>query len=984
MRVLVATEGRYWRFADGSIRAASGDDYAFWRRYLAEFSEVGVLARVERAPLGAGEASCRADGEGVVFHPLDPYRGGWGYLVRQPALRAAIRQAVEAYDAFVLRVPGPVAYLLWRELEKRGRGYGVEVLGDPWEALAPGHFPSLWRPIARRWSRHMLRRICGQAPAACYVTGGHLQQQYPPGAGLVFSCSDAAIGRLAGAPEMERRLGRMAEAAAGRRPWQIGFLGSLETLCKDPETHLRAIRICRSRGLDLRFTLAGEGRCRPGMERLAEALGLMDIVCFAGRLAPGAAVEEFLDGLDLFLLASRAEGLPRAVVEAMARGCPVIASRAGGLPELLPAPALVAAGNPEQLAGRILEILAAPGALWEAARANLAAAEPFLERNLGPRRREFLREVRRRSARGPGSKLLHVATAPEFWGFLKGQIRYMKQRGLETHAASGPGRQLAALGREEGIRVWNVPLTRRMAPLEDLRALWGLWRLMRRLRPDIVHAHTPKAGLLSMLAARAARVPARLYTLHGLVWQTRQGWRRRLLAALDRWSCRLASRVISVSASVARDAVESRLATPQKIVVRPSANGVDFGRFHPGEAAAGSRWRRRYGLPAGSPVVGFIGRLAPDKGIEELEQAWSLLREEFSAARLVLVGEIEEHDPLPPAALARLRADHRVCFTGWVEATPEHYRMMDVCVLPSRREGLPYAALEAAATGKPVAGFRVAGLEDAVEDGVSGRLVRAGDAAALGRAVGDLLRDPELGRQMGRLGRERCRRLYERQSVWASIYQEYSDLLDRRRPLGEGPWWKRPVDAALALALVAALAPLLALVALAVLLDAGPPVLFRQRRPGLDERPFELLKFRTMRAGELPDRQRLTRLGRWLRRTSLDELPQLFNILRGEMSFIGPRPLLERYLGAYTPAERRRHLVRPGLSGWAQIHGRNDLPWTRRLEMDVWYVDHAGWKVDAEIAARTVWNILTRRGAREDPCSSMRDLDVERTVTGHS
>jgi lipopolysaccharide/colanic/teichoic acid biosynthesis glycosyltransferase len=161
-------------------------------------------------------------------------------------------------------------------------------------------------------------------------------------------------------------------------------------------------------------------------------------------------------------------------------------------------------------------------------------------------------------------------------------------------------------------------------------------------------------------------------------------------------------------------------------------------------------------------------------------------------------------------------------------------------------------------------------------------------------------------------------------------------------------------------------------------MDLGGPVLYRQRRPGRDERPFDILKFRTMRAGGGPDRLRLTRLGRWLRRTSLDELPQLVNIIRGEMSCIGPRPLLERYLSCYSDRERRRHSIRPGLTGWAQTHGRNGVSWRERLEMDVWYVEHASWLLDARIALRTVHRLLSGEGVAEDPSSLMPDLDVER------
>ena len=179
-------------------------------------------------------------------------------------------------------------------------------------------------------------------------------------------------------------------------------------------------------------------------------------------------------------------------------------------------------------------------------------------------------------------------------------------------------------------------------------------------------------------------------------------------------------------------------------------------------------------------------------------------------------------------------------------------------------------------------------------------------------------------------------------------------------------------------------APLMFLIAVALRLSVGKPVLFRQRRPGWNERPFVCLKFRTMTDDRnsngqlLPDEQRLTWFGALLRRTSLDELPQLWNVLRGEASLVGPRPLLERYLPYYTEAERRRHSVRPGLTGWAQIHRRGCLPFDERLAMDVWYVDHMSWRLDLRIVLTTIWIVLTQNGAVPDINGPLLPLDVQR------
>ncbi len=194
---------------------------------------------------------------------------------------------------------------------------------------------------------------------------------------------------------------------------------------------------------------------------------------------------------------------------------------------------------------------------------------------------------------------------------------------------------------------------------------------------------------------------------------------------------------------------------------------------------------------------------------------------------------------------------------------------------------------------------------------------------------------------------------------------------------------KAALDRTLAAVLLVILGPLILLIALAIRITMGGPVLFRQERLGRDERIFTIKKFRTMdqRPG-LPDVERLTPLGRFLRRTSLDELPQLLNIVEGGLSFVGPRPLLVRYGPFYTDVERRRHEATPGLTGWAQIHGRNQVHWNERLAFDVWYVDHWSLLLDARIVLRTVSYVLGSHGVELAPSESMDDLDVERARGG--
>jgi lipopolysaccharide/colanic/teichoic acid biosynthesis glycosyltransferase len=179
---------------------------------------------------------------------------------------------------------------------------------------------------------------------------------------------------------------------------------------------------------------------------------------------------------------------------------------------------------------------------------------------------------------------------------------------------------------------------------------------------------------------------------------------------------------------------------------------------------------------------------------------------------------------------------------------------------------------------------------------------------------------------------------------------------------------KRIFDATAAMSLVLLLAPLVAIVACAVKLCFGTPVLLQQKRPGFGSKPFWILKFRTMtdakdaKGNLLPDDLRLTTVGRFLRSTSLDELPELLNVVRGDMSLVGPRPLLMQYLDRYSPEQARRHEVKPGITGWSQVNGRNALSWEEKFALDVWYVDHCSFMLDMKILALTVLRVLQRDG----------------------
>jgi glycosyltransferase involved in cell wall biosynthesis len=385
----------------------------------------------------------------------------------------------------------------------------------------------------------------------------------------------------------------------------------------------------------------------------------------------------------------------------------------------------------------------------------------------------------------PSARLVHVTTVPESLGFFHGQIGYLKARGVEVWAISSPGERLDQFGADEGIPVHGLEMARRITPLRDLAATVRLWRWLRKVRPDIVDAHTPKGGLLGMTASWLARVPARVYHMHGLPLMTATGVKRRLLRWAEVVSCLLAHKVFCVSASLREVAIDEGLCRPEKIAVlcHGSINGVAAeSTFDPARldaVAARRNTRARFGIPADAAVIGFVGRVVRDKGLVELAAAWQVLSAEHPELHLLVVGPFESQDPVPADTAELLRTDPRIHLAGADFDTPPLYSAMDVVALPTYREGFGIVAIEAAAMELPVVATDVPGCVDAVQAGVTGTLIPARDAAALATALRRYLLDAELRRRHGRAGRQRVLRKFRQEDIWAALHAEYQLLLHR-------------------------------------------------------------------------------------------------------------------------------------------------------------------------------------------------------------
>lgn len=401
-------------------------------------------------------------------------------------------------------------------------------------------------------------------------------------------------------------------------------------------------------------------------------------------------------------------------------------------------------------------------------RADPTSSTPALERA----------DLHGTSSRRP--TVVHVTTVPiSLLTHLSGQVGFVQRSGFAIHVISSPGPELDAFAERERIPVHAIPMLRAITPLRDLVALWRLWRTLRRIRPEIVHSHTPKGGLLGMIAATLARTPVRVYHLRGSPFVTATGIRRQLLRMGELASCSLAHRVFAVSRSLRDVAIDEGLCSAEKVAVLAggSGNGVDPEQFHPSSEHERLAARAACGIPADDLVVGFVGRLTRDKGICELERAWRGVREAEPRARLLLVGGNEAHDAQSREAIAAFRADPRVHLTGLVAGAARLYAAVDVVVLPTYREGFPNVALEAAAVALPIVATSVPGCVEAVEDGVTGLLVPVRDAESLERALRRYLSDPALRADHGQAGRRRAVALFRGEVIWEALVAEYRRLM---------------------------------------------------------------------------------------------------------------------------------------------------------------------------------------------------------------
>jgi glycosyltransferase involved in cell wall biosynthesis len=389
MRICVGMDYRFDRAPDGTIWTSMAFEYEFfWSHYLTAFDSVRVIARlhdIREAPAGFR----RADGPLVTFAPVPFYLGPIQYALRYRQIARVIRENIGGGDAVLGRVPAQVCNQMLAMLEP-GRPFGVHVVGNPHASFAPGATQYPFRPFFRRFLDTAQRRQCARAAAAAYVTKAALQSRYPcPNHTTVFSCVKVHPEAFVTEP---RPLGTRPQP--GPAPFTLVTVGSLENPHKAVDVQIDAVADCIRAGLDVRLVVIGDGRLQDELQERARGLGLGDRVHFLGRLLAGKAVRDELDRADVFVLPSRTEGLPRAMIEAMARALPCIGSTVGGIPELLPPEYLVPPGDAAALASKIRDVVGSAKRMAEMSARNLKAAQEYREDILHPRRVDFYKFLR--------------------------------------------------------------------------------------------------------------------------------------------------------------------------------------------------------------------------------------------------------------------------------------------------------------------------------------------------------------------------------------------------------------------------------------------------------------------------------------------------------------------------------------------------------------------------------------------------------------
>ncbi|WP_438423357.1 glycosyltransferase family 4 protein [Aquimarina macrocephali] len=379
-------------------------------------------------------------------------------------------------------------------------------------------------------------------------------------------------------------------------------------------------------------------------------------------------------------------------------------------------------------------------------------------------------------------KIIRVTTVPISLGkLLQGQLKFMSQY-YDMIGISGKGEgQLDVVSKNEEVRVIPVEMTRKITPIKDLKAVYRLYKVFKKEKPQIVHSHTPKAGTLSMLAAKLAGVPHRLHTIAGLPLLEATGAKRILLDTVEKATYACATKIYPNSSGLNDIIITNKYTSPKKlkVIANGSSNGIDTSFFDPGlySEEENLKLSENLGIKPADTVIIYVGRLVKDKGIHELIDAFKKLNAESATAKLVLVGTYEKDlDPLLPETEEEINTNPNIIMVGWQNDVRPYFAISDVLAFPSYREGFPNVVMQAASMGLASVVTDINGCNEIVTDGVNGKIIPVKDAELLFQNLKMLVEDKTQRDTLAANARESITSRYERKVVWEALLEEYRAL----------------------------------------------------------------------------------------------------------------------------------------------------------------------------------------------------------------
>ena len=383
-------------------------------------------------------------------------------------------------------------------------------------------------------------------------------------------------------------------------------------------------------------------------------------------------------------------------------------------------------------------------------------------------------------------KLIRITTVPlSLKVLLKGQLRFMASNGFDVKGVSSEGDELREVRENEGIAVEAITMSRKITPFQDLKSLWEMWNFLRKEKPQIVHTHTPKAGIIGMLAARLAGVPHRLHTVAGLPLMEATGTKRKILNFVEKLTYSSATRVYPNSKGLYDFILQNNFTQSNKlkIIANGSSNGIDTTFFSPDQVTEIERvtLREKLNIQPDDFVFVFVGRIVSDKGINELIKAFSELQtveNKPAGIKLLLVGGLENDlDPLNPETLAEINQNRDIISVGFQQDVRSFFAIADALVFPSYREGFPNVVMQAGAMGLPSIVSDINGCNEIIIEGENGLIIPSKNVEKLKEKMLTLAKDKNLYTKLKGNSRRMIENRYEQSVVWNALLEEYEGLL---------------------------------------------------------------------------------------------------------------------------------------------------------------------------------------------------------------